>query len=512
LLVAVVVSLLAVGATAVIAQRVASDDLRRALDQELASTDEILGQIEEHVFVEGGWDDVDELVEELAGDTGTRIAIIDDFGRRVADSDPAEALPSQPTGHIDTLELLAGPDDVDLIDEIYSRCDAAAFAAAGLPADGQIDRSVTPEPEDYYPEDYYPEDYYPEIFDTEVFDTEDYDTEAYYDAFTRCAATTQVEIGVPPSALIYLGVGDATAASLLGSDGPDARLIVVALAVVVTATGIAALGIRPVVAQVGALQRGAAHLGRGRLDTRVPESGTTELAELAATFNHMAGSLQAEDERRRRWTSDVAHELRSPLQNLRGHLESAQDGLMDTDGPWFDSVLEEIEQLSHLVEDLQILTLADGGRLDLDRRRLDLGELAADVVSSHQARASLARISLEARGSADAEVDERRMRQVIGNLLDNALRHTPAGGQVEVSVTRAGSRARVVVSDSGEGIPADALPTLFDRFSRVDTDRSRARGGSGLGLAIVAGLVDAHDGTVRVESAPGSGTSFSIEI
>lgn len=175
----------------------------------------------------------------------------------------------------------------------------------------------------------------------------------------------------------------------------------------------------------------------------------------------MAESPEAADERRRRWTSDVAHELRNPLQNLTGHLESAQDGLMEPDDAWFDSVIDEVSQLRHLVEDLKILTLTDSGTFRLETSTVDLGELATDVIAAHCYRGDQNRIVLTATGSAAADVDELRIRQVLGNLVDNALRHTPAGGAASILVRAVEVAVEIAVSDTGEGIPAETLDRIF---------------------------------------------------
>ena len=171
-------------------------------------------------------------------------------------------------------------------------------------------------------------------------------------------------------------------------------------------------------------------------------------------------------------------------------------------------------RLGHVVDDLQVLTLSDAGQLSLSTIPTDVGDLAADVVAAHDARARSAEIELTATGSATAEVDVRRMRQVLGNLVDNALRHTPAGGAIAMAVDSDAASGTVTVSvaDTGEGIPADQLARVFDRFARADRHRGRSAGGSGLGLAIVAALVDAHGGTIELDSEEGVGTTATIRL
>lgn len=475
------VAAIAVLATAVIAQQVASDDLRNALDRDLDAQAEIIRSLGDYVVTTGTWNGVDDLVDELADGAEERVALTDADGRVIADSDDDLPLPAQPIGQVDTRDLLEETFFDDLSEEeLLEKC--AFEIAAGT--DGFDDE-----------------------FDDEVPETEldELDVDG-------CIAAELGLDTVPASALVYVGTGDEDAASILGDDGPDARLVVVALLVVVGAVAAMGLALRPVLSPIGRLEAGARRLGAGDLDTRVPETGTAELAELARTFNSMAESLETDDDRRRRWTSDVAHELRSPLQNLRGHLEAAQDGLMTTDDEWFDSVVDEVGQLAHLVDDLQVLTLSDSGRLALQRSPADVGELADDVVAAHRARAQRLAIELRTEGRGVASIDARRIRQVLGNLVDNALRHTPAGGSVTLTVQQIDDRVEVTVADTGEGIPADALGRVFDRFARVDEHRNRGAGGTGLGLAIVAALVEAHGGDVNVDSTLAEGTSFQVSL
>ena len=466
LLVAVAVALVAVVVTTIIAQRIATEDVRSAVERDLELEAEVAGLVEEYAIDLGTWDGLDDFVDLVAADVGERIAVIDDFGRTLADSDPGSALPTQPVARVEPDVFLLGDEAVQ---QAVLACDLLAAAQQEAVFDFDFDDCIDEVLEEAGPE-------------------------------------------VLGGALVYLGDDTRTDASLLGSDGPDARLYAVALAVVVLAVVLAAAVSWPLLAPIGVLRLGAARLGEGDLTARVPERGATELADLARSFNAMADGLERDDARRRQWTSDVAHELRSPLQNLRGQLESAQDGLMAADDRWYDSILDEVGQLGHLVDDLQTLTLVDSERLVLDRRPLDLADLARDVVRAHETRATAAGVDIDVLGAGRAEVDERRMRQVLGNLLDNALRHTPAGGSVRVTVEPSTAGLTVEVSDTGEGIAEDVLPSVFDRFRRADSARGRATGGSGLGLAIVRGLVEAHGGTIEIDSEPGVGTDVVIAL
>ena len=477
LLVALAVALVAVMATAVIAQRVASDDLRSTLDSDLQGDNAVVTELNDYLVENGSWTGVDTLVDEIALRDDERVALTDDAGRTIADSDPDAELPSQPTGIINARTLF----DDELDDDAEERCEAIA---GGSPEDADDDDGS------------FNQTVYAECIDLEL------------------ARLALANSGVPATAFVYIGEGEESAATILGEDGPDARLVIVALAVLAGAAGLMVLALRPVLAPIDSLRASAQRLGGGDLSARVPAEGAAELVELAESFNHMADSLEADDRRRRRWTSDVAHELRSPLQNLRGQLEAASDGLMPTDEAWFESMVDEVGQLGHVVDDLQVLTLSDAGQLSLSTIPTDVGDLAADVVAAHDARARSAEIELTATGSATAEVDVRRMRQVLGNLVDNALRHTPAGGAIAMAVDSDAASGTVTVSvaDTGEGIPADQLARVFDRFARADRHRGRSAGGSGLGLAIVAALVDAHGGTIELDSEEGVGTTATIRL
>ena len=220
---------------------------------------------------------------------------------------------------------------------------------------------------------------------------------------------------------------------------------------------------------------------------------------------------------RREMVADVAHELRAPLTNIRGELESLQDGIRPFNRERVDSLHAEILTLAALVDDLQDLALADAGQMTLDLVALDLGAVARRVVEASEAAAQTAGVSLAVErddGATPPAIpgDERRLAQVVWNLVRNALAHTPAGGTVTVSVRRDAAGARLEVADTGSGIPGDALPFVFERFYRVDPSRSRDTGGAGLGLAIARKIVEAHGGRIGVASEAGKGSRFWFEI
>jgi two-component system sensor histidine kinase BaeS len=212
--------------------------------------------------------------------------------------------------------------------------------------------------------------------------------------------------------------------------------------------------------------------------------------------------------------SDIAHELRTPLTNIRGWLEAAQDGISPPDAALLSSLQEEAMLLQHIIDDLQILSTADAGTLRLNRERLRLPELVDQVEAAHRATAEAAGITVrtDVVGEPTVEADPLRLRQVLGNLMSNAIRHTPPGGTITLSASPAGEHALISVADTGSGIESIDLPRIFDRFWRADKSRSRRSGGSGLGLCIVKQLVEAHQGTVTAVSTPGVKTVFTLQL
>lgn len=224
--------------------------------------------------------------------------------------------------------------------------------------------------------------------------------------------------------------------------------------------------------------------------------------------------------------SDVAHELRTPLSNIRGWLEGAQDGIADPDATFVSSLLEEAMQLQHIIDDLQDLAAADAGALRLHPEPVEIEDLLAHVAAAHQAQAEAAEVRLtvaetDGRGPVpEITADPVRLRQAVGNLVSNAVRHTPPGGRVTLRAYGAGDgeekggREEIVVevADTGSGIAPENLPYVFDRFWRAEKSRSRRTGGSGLGLAIVRKLVEAHDGRTGVLSTVGEGSVFTLRL
>ncbi|MGH9279680.1 MAG: sensor histidine kinase [Acidimicrobiales bacterium] len=299
-----------------------------------------------------------------------------------------------------------------------------------------------------------------------------------------------------------------------GPGGPKMLLGVAAFVAVVG--GIATvLAYRRVSRPVSRLLAGAERVAAGDYQARVEPGGPRELQSLIDTFNAMTASLADNDEQRRRLLADVTHELRTPLAVLQSGLEAQLDGIHERDDRHLSSLLEETQRLGRLVDDLHTLALADAGQLRLRRSRTAPAALAAEVVDGYQAMAARKGVRLAARvdgGAPDLEVDPARLHQVLSNLVSNALRHTPADGEVSVEVTAgvtADGRDTVAfaVADTGPGIAEDALPGVFDRFARAADSH-----GSGLGLSIARDLVEAHGGTITAENRPEGGLVVLVTL
>ncbi|MEU1225513.1 ATP-binding protein [Streptomyces sp. NPDC005828] len=330
-------------------------------------------------------------------------------------------------------------------------------------------------------------------------------------ACLRRVFTERTAVAAPQPLTVRLGAVDDAGQTLAA--GPTA-LVAAGVAAAVLACALL-LG-RAVLRPVRALTAASRGLGEGDLGRRVPASGKDEIGELGRSFNRMADSLQDSEERQRRLVGDIAHELRTPLANLRGYLEALQDGVLEADAELFDSLHEEVLLQQRIVDDLQDLALAEAGALTYHRRPLDARELVEACRTAHSARAAAAGVALEVTGAGPGTVrlhgDPDRLRQALGNLVGNAVRHTAPGGGVRLELEERDERVRIAVRDTGSGIPAADLPHLFDRFWRADAARGRATGGSGLGLSIARQIVADHHGAVEVASEVGVGSVFTVVL
>ncbi|WP_446213520.1 sensor histidine kinase [Micromonospora sp. IBSANI012] len=536
----VLVAVSATAATAWLTLRQASQQISDSATTDRAQLDQVVARLRMYGSLHGTWEGVPDLVRDLRAQTGQRIHLVADTGQVIVDTDTQEnrdarplgtmvgfvdprpvlnlaALPAEPAGREkgtvgaiaayrtgvrfaacltrESVPVVASPTstgvpqfDVDLstadvrdrqgVDEIVGGCrDVAAEPGRDLvdAARVQVCGTSTVQP---------------------------------LDSCLAQAFTNEISDVAPVPARVYLGArGDP--ASVLTA-GP---LLAAAAGVATVAVIGTVLLSRRVLRPIDTLTAAAQRLGRGDLTGRVPVRGNDELAELARSFNRMADSLQRGEERQRRLVADVAHELRTPLANLRGYLEALSDGVITPDQELFASLHEEAVLQQRIVDDLQDLALAEAGNLAYHRVTVDLAELLETCRTAHHARAESAGVSLRVAAEPVAvHADPDRLRQVVGNLVTNALRATAAGGSVRLVASRTDTQAIVRVVDTGSGIAAHALPHVFDRFWRADSARGRRTGGSGLGLAIARQIVTDHQGTITVASEVGVGTTFTITL
>lgn len=272
---------------------------------------------------------------------------------------------------------------------------------------------------------------------------------------------------------------------------------------------------RVVSAPVGDLAKAARRVGEGDLDARVTARGSRELIELAETFNKMAADLQHAEMLRNNLMADVSHELRTPLTVLEGNLRAALDDVYALDAADIANLYGQTRHLIRLVNDLRELALAESHQLRLDKQPVDLNALVTEILQALEPFASEKGVELVDRMEAlpQVTIDTVRIRQVLFNLVTNALRHTPAGGEIVVSGALCAEGVCLAVQDSGEGLEPAQLASVFDRFYRADRSRSRETGGSGLGLAIVKAIVEAHGGKVEARSdGKGRGSTFTVTL
>jgi two-component system sensor histidine kinase BaeS len=290
--------------------------------------------------------------------------------------------------------------------------------------------------------------------------------------------------------------------------GPPVVIAVVAAALVATFVAYRRLA-RP----VSELLDGAERVGGGDYDARVEPSGPRAVRTLGQAFNDMAGQLQASDEARRRFLADVTHELRTPLTVLSGEIEAQLDGIHPRDDAHLTRLLDQTRTVGRLVEDLRTLALGDAGRLTLYREAVSIGVVVEDAVAAISATASQRDVTVTTIGTEQPALEEGvldadpvRLGQVVANLLTNAVRHTPPGGRVAVTVTAGDRTVTVTVVDAGPGIEGDP-ERVFDRFAK-----SADSGGSGLGLTIARQLVERHGGTITAANDPAGGARFTVTL
>jgi signal transduction histidine kinase len=530
LLTLIVVVFVAVGTVAVLASRVTASELQRYVELDLQRNRHVIDALLEYYAQHQAGGDPQLITREMRDIVGERVILTDDLGHVTGDSDGT--LVGEQLG-CDTLIAAV------IITTGRSPCLAAkteAFDAAlpAMPGAGTI--ALPP----------------PDVTDNILFfgfttsDRFEFQRQAIElsgPAVERLPSPgiTIIRARGPGFDPIQTGFISTVNRSLLlaaGAAGLVALLLTVALS-------------RRILGPVEALTAAARKMEKGDLSQRVTVRSQDEIGELARAFNAMADGLARIEQLRRHMVTDVAHELRTPLTNIRGYLEALRDGVARPDGPLIDSLHEEALLLNHLIDDLQDLALAEAGQLRLARHPVALGPLVERAVGALRPALAERDLVIAVDLPADlpcADADAARVAQVLRNLLNNAIMHTPPGGTITVEVTTdhrppttdqnqeprtenqqsasetltvtrspahlltCSSSVVVRVRDTGPGIAAEHLPHIFERFYRADRARARATGGAGLGLTIVKQLVEAHGGRVWATSAPGQGTTFTFTL
>ena len=253
----------------------------------------------------------------------------------------------------------------------------------------------------------------------------------------------------------------------------------------------------------------------GELGKQVTVRSKDEMGELAASFNTMSSDLARSTEARKQMTADIAHELRTPLSLIIGHADAVHDGVLPPSKENFEIIREEALRLEHLVDDLRTLSLADAGELSINPRPVSPQKLLSDLQATYQHIASQKNVKIQLDAASDIpmlNIDPIRMTQVLTNILDNALQHTPEGGQINLSARSVQDGVELSLQDSGPGVEGKNVDRIFERFYRTDAARHRDKGGSGLGLAIAKSIVQAHGGQIWAESEPGNGLTVNIKM
>ncbi|GAA4438909.1 sensor histidine kinase [Phytohabitans houttuyneae] len=525
------VAVTAVGATAWIVLRQASQQIADSETADRAVIDQVTSELLQYGQTHGTWEGVAGLVSDLGVSTGQRIHLATESGEVVSDTDTLQGVTARKLGTSVTLvdprpkiELAEVREPFVATDKAVSSYRAGVRFAACMYRAGynilKIDGALgvpTFQARDGDPavlKDCYARS--AESPRENEFDQRRIaackEPEVAGEALPIClsqAFTDLISEVAPKPLRVTLGFAGEPRTPL-----SPAPILAAAAGVAILAFAGTALLSRRVLRPIGSLTEAARRLGRGDLTSRVAVVGSDEVAELGRTFNRMADSLQRGEERQRRLVADVAHELRTPLANLRGYLEALKDGVIEPDPDLFTSLHEEAVLQQRIVNDLQDLALAEAGTLAYHRTVIDMAEVLETTRAAHHAVAESAgvRLMVASPGPAQVHADPDRLRQVLGNLVTNALRATSAGGSVTLSTTVDGTAVVLRVADTGTGIAPASLPHVFDRFWRADSARGRRTGGSGLGLSIARQIVTDHGGTITVASQLGVGTTFTITL
>lgn len=493
--IALVVGVAALGIllSAWLVSRSAEDAMRSQQAASLESSAAIYQSLAEYGASNDSWEGVGPLVLELSRDHDTRVALTTTDGTTVADSDvlagrdpsplPPQSAPLDPLVPV----VYLGVEDVLTTRAEGRLAEAAAWPGAAEQRRCLVERGFTP------------------TGGSMDVGTREQGGQARR-AVRQCYDRAQRSLTAEP---VRLSLG--SEASLSGPLGIAwERSLAITLGILVLAALIGWWLGRRLTTPLTELAGAASSLASGDLRERSRSTGPDEVGQVGRAFNAMADSLEESAAQRNRLISDVAHELANPLVTIGGTLEAIEDGIRAPDPVVVASLREEVDHVSNLVRDLADLALADAGGLVLEREDVDLAAVSESVARSLSA--SNPHIKVRVQGNATAHADPRRVRQILTNLVGNAVRHSPLDGQVRVVLRPGENAAVVVVADDGEGIAPDDRQHVFERFWRADTARSRGTGGTGLGLAICRELARAHGGDVSVESELGSGSEFTLRL
>ncbi len=271
---------------------------------------------------------------------------------------------------------------------------------------------------------------------------------------------------------------------------------------------------RNILKPIRELTRATKEMKGGDLDQRVDTSAGGEIGKLGDSFNELANRLKEQKTLREEMVSDVAHELRNPLSNVQGYLEGLKEGMVEPSKHVFESLHQQSLVLSRLVDDLRDVNRAKADQLQLDKREIVLEDIIAKEIEAIKTQANAEEVTIEENlgGPSLVNADPERITQVIRNLLDNGLTHTPPGGKIHLKTHSSEEVVVTTITDDGDGIPEEELPHIFDRFYRVDKSRSRGTGGTGLGLTISKEIVEAHEGEITARSKEGEGSTFEFTL
>ncbi|MFI5843716.1 sensor histidine kinase [Catenuloplanes sp. NPDC051500] len=561
----IAVVVLAVTATAWLAVQTTTAAVRQAQGRSLADDQGIVDVLLGYAAVHDSWDGVGELLATLATKTGQRISLLTEERTLITESGPGPSLAQgPPTATVDPLRV----GDAALIDarvvgpyllpererrELRAQAEAvvACLTASRVRAEieelpsGRVDvRPAEPDERNAgLPCGLYelrlPTDTEETALgqlatrtleclgtpDVKMIIGTDFDAASGFldgqpftvEEFHACLATAreqQLRPYTAPPALLFVtdpAAGAQPRPFTLSRDNIIRIVLVTGAVLAVTVAFTVVAGLRLVRPLRALTVAAGAPLGAHR---PMPVAGRDEIGHLASVLNDLSVRRDRAEQQRKAMISDIAHELRNPMTNIQSWLEAAEDGVTPADARLLALLLDETAQLARILDDLRDLAAADAGTLRLHPEPIRLGDVLGPAAESHRGAADTGGVRL--RASYDPELpivaDPVRLRQVVGNLISNAVRHTPAGGTVAIGAGVAADELLITVADTGSGIAPEDLPHVFDRFWRADHSRRRVTGGSGLGLAIVRDLAAAHGGGVEVVSTLGAGTTVTVRV